>query len=132
MTLPEIETQIPLFRAKKVGYDEYVIGFLYQVPSGMINGEPSYLIGYGKKIYAGDYGAGATYKKLDYKIDISTLAIHHPEMIDSTGAKIFASLSKSRKGGDKAKFGYIFVFDSQETIPYFDNYNNYTVTGIQE
>ena len=33
-------------------------------------------------------------------IDISTLAIHFPDMLDSQGNKIFASLSENGKGGD--------------------------------
>ena len=33
-------------------------------------------------------------------VDISTLSIHFPDMIDSQGNKIFASLSEDGKGGD--------------------------------
>ena len=33
-------------------------------------------------------------------IDISTLSIHFPNMLDSQGNKIFASLQKDGKGGD--------------------------------
>ena len=35
-----------------------------------------------------------------YKIDETTLSIHFPDMLDSEGNKIFASLSEDGKGGD--------------------------------
>lgn len=90
----EIETQIPLFRAKKVGSNEYVIGWFKISPLGNPLIIETILYGPTQNEPLG----GAT--ELVHQIDISTLAIHHPEMIDSAGEKIFASLNKSRKGGD--------------------------------
>ena len=55
-----------------------------------------------------------------YEIDPSTLAIHFPDMIDSEGTKIFASLSEDGKGGDKIpthtslyKGESVFYFDKE-------------------
>ena len=68
-------------------------------------------------------------------IDKSTLSIHFPNMIDSQGNKIFASLSEDRKGGDilqyKDKYNccntsYIF------NIIYSKEYNALCVREIDE
>ena len=70
---------IPIYRAKKIDSDEYVEGFLSNFKTAFI-------------------------VELDtqtpFTIDPSTLAIHFPDMIDSDGTKIFASLSEDGKGGD--------------------------------
>ena len=83
---------IPIYRAKKKNNDEYIQGYLlskniivtteYHYPQGM----PS-----------------ETEKKFN-NIDISTIAIHFPDMLDSQGNKIFASLSEDGKGGDIVKY----------------------------
>lgn len=39
------------------------------------------------------------------KIDPTTLAIHFPDMLDSQGNKIFASLNEDGKGGDIVEIG---------------------------
>lgn len=41
------------------------------------------------------------------EIDISTLSIHFPDMLDSQGNKIFASLQEDGKGGDMFILGDI-------------------------
>lgn len=74
---------IPIYRAKKIDSDEYVEGFYVEVGSA-------------GHIYNNDLkGFGA------YLIDSTTLAIHFSDMLDSQGNKIFASLSKDGKGGDR-------------------------------
>jgi len=45
-------------------------------------------------------GTHIAYTINGYIIDTSTLAIHFPDMKDSEGTKIFASLSEDGKGGD--------------------------------
>lgn len=70
---------IPIYRAKCINSDEYVVGFYVEVGSA-------------PNIYNNDLGA--------FIIDKSTLAIHFPDMIDGQGNKIFASLQKDGKGGD--------------------------------
>lgn len=73
---------IPIFRAKKLDSDEYVIGYLEEH-----NTNDFYISLIPNGIYA-------------YKIDTSTLSIHFPDMLDSQRNKIFASLQEDGKGGD--------------------------------
>lgn len=73
---------IPIFRAKEKDSDKYVEGFYVEVGSA-------------KHIYCNENIGFGT-----YLIDPSTLAIHFPDMLDSQGNKIFASLSEDGKGGD--------------------------------
>lgn len=76
--------EIPIYRAKKIGSDEYVIGYFYQ---------PTHFISDGGKIIC-----HRTYET--FSIDVTTLAIHFNDMTDSQVNKIFASLSEDGKGGD--------------------------------
>ena len=75
---------LPIYRAKKIDSDEYVMGW-YSSPI-IIEGK-TYL--------------SITNKDGEYRIDTTTLSIHFPNMLDSQGNKIFASLSEDGKGGDK-------------------------------
>ncbi len=83
-----MKTQIPTYRAKKIDSDEYVEGFLHtgftiaSIVDFSNNDIPNIAV-------------------LVSCIDESTLAIHFPDMIDSEGTKIFASLSEDGKGGDR-------------------------------
>ena len=105
---------LPIFRAKKIDSDEYVEGYLEEYNTS-------------------DFYISLMPNKIDaYKIDPTTLSIHFPDMLDSQGNKIFASLQENGKGGDKTDSGKVMIFDSIETIPYFESWSNYTVTGIQE
>ena len=70
---------IPIFRAKKLYSDEYVIGFYEEWE------EKHFIV---------------TSPKEFFKIDPATLSIHFPDMLDSQGNKIFASLQKDGRGGD--------------------------------
>ena len=74
---------IPIFRAKKLDSDEYVMGW-YSSPI-IIEG----------KIYL-----SITNKDGEYRIDPTTLSIHFLNMLDSQGNEIFASLQEDGKGGD--------------------------------
>ena len=78
-----MRTNIPIFRAKKIDSDEYVMGW-YSSPI-IIEGK-TYL--------------SITNKDGEYRIDTTTLSIHFPDMLDSQGNKIFASLQEDGKGGD--------------------------------
>lgn len=101
-----MNTNIPLYRAKKIDGDEYVIGFLFK----------DY---YNFKWFIHD-------SVQTDEIDPSTLSIHFPDMLDSEGGKIFASLSEDGKGGDEFEFeiycyieGWLkekglLVYDSEE------------------
>ena len=72
---------IPLFRAKVLGLDNnYIIGFYQQ-----------YIEGFENNIY---------HEINNTLIDPTTISINFPDMIDSQGNKIFASLNEDGKGGD--------------------------------
>lgn len=72
---------IPIYRAKKIDSDEYVIGF--------------YIFDGARHFLLADKG-----NLVQIQIDVLTLAIHFPGMLDSQGNKIFASLQEDGKGGD--------------------------------
>ena len=74
---------LPIYRAKKIDSDEYVMGW-YSSPI-IIEGK-TYL--------------SITNKDGEYRIDTTTLSIHFSDMLDSQGNKIFASLQKNGRGGD--------------------------------
>lgn len=77
---------IPIFRGKKIGLNNsYIIGFYQQ-----------YIEGFQDNIF---------HEINNTLIDPTTLAIHFPDMLDSQGNKIFASLSKDGKGGDMTNKG---------------------------
>ena len=85
---------IPIYRAKKIDSDEYVIGFYssaYDVHHYIITH-----LGVDTKV-------NVVFKMSTdiHKIDPTTLAIHFPDMLDGQGNKFFASLSKNGIGGDE-------------------------------
>ncbi len=79
---------IPIYRAKKIDSDEYIVGYLVE--------EWEYK-GKNKRFF---YGIKRFKSKATIEIDPTTLSIHFHDMIDSQGNKIFASLSEDGKGGD--------------------------------
>ena len=83
--------KIPIYRAKKINNDEYVIGFY--VFSNI--DRDTHLIRIDETYWE---DTGLVYSEVE--IDPSTLAIHFPDMLDRKGNKIFASLSEDGKGGD--------------------------------
>ena len=89
-----MNTQIPIYRAKKIDSDERVIGFY--VFSNL--DRDTHLIRIDETYWE---DSGLVYSEVE--IDPSTLAIHFPNTIDSEGNKIFASLSEDGKGGDILK-----------------------------
>ena len=134
-----MKTNIPIYRAKKIDSDEYVEGYYVFVEK--VTGQKVH------KMFTCAWRAETL--EANFNIDPSTLAIHFPDMIDSEGNKIFASLSEDGKGGDKLQHEDIdecgvyeattVVYDNQ-TICFLNDYpntliNNYTnlkVTGIQQ
>ena len=112
---------LPIFRAKKLDSDECVIGFIVKSEC-----DEDFLIR-----VDGEY----------HFIDVSTLSIHFPDMIDSQGNKIFASLQEDGKGGDIMQddeyFGIAkykdcqFVVEYEDCIDNIDN-GNFEVIGIQQ
>lgn len=76
------------------------------------------------------------------EIEYDTLAVHHPQMLaedslrllpdGSKDLRIFAALIKN--GGDIIKKGikeYQLMFDSVEMIPYYEEWDNYSIIGIK-
>ena len=90
---------LPIFRAKKLDSNEYVEGFLYQdiicyvPPDGFKPDE------YKKAVDIETWFIMDNLSNTSM-IDTTTLSIHFPDMLDSQGNKIFASLSEDGKGGD--------------------------------
>ena len=124
------ELNIPIYRAKKIDSGEYVKNITITS-----NKEG--------KVWLGVDSGTLTHW---IPIDLSTLAIHFPDMIDSNGTKIFASLSEDGKGGDviTSFIGDIedvliyknrtFVLLKRETpiFAHFDAKHTIKITGIQE
>ena len=79
---------LPIYRAKKIDSDEYVVGFYVDTVDFLTKTLKN------KNGYITKNGSF-------HIIDISTLSIHIPDMIDSQGNKIFASLDRYYlKGAD--------------------------------
>jgi hypothetical protein len=83
-------SNIPIYRAKKINNDEYVEGYLIS----------HYIFKEWIDDFWTSYGETMSNKAEVYNIDVSTLSIHFPSMIDSQGNKVFASLQEDGKGGD--------------------------------
>ena len=125
---------IPIYRAKKIGSDGYVIG--YYSPAYDIHHYIITDLGVDTKV-------NVVYQMSTdiHKIDPTTLAIHFSDMIDNQGNKIFASLQEDGKGGDIMQDDeyigiakYIdcqFVVEYENCIDNIDN-GNFDVIGIQE
>lgn len=111
--------EIPIYRAKKIGSDEYVIGYFYK---------PTHFISDGGKIIC-----HSTYET--FSIDVTTLAIHFNDMTDSQVNKIFASLSEDGKGGDILDDGIFKKVCKYQIIKgvhgFGINLSNKTIIGIQ-
>ena len=119
---------IPIFRAKNIDSDEYVQGYYYK--------DERLISGYSHKIHTfSKFGTVTT------EIDEDTLSIHFPDMVDSNGNKIFASLQEDGKGGDVMQddeyYGIAKYKDSRFIVEYenveeclFEG--NFEVIGVQE
>lgn len=109
------------YRAKKINSNEYVEGYLVTDIKG------KYFILDIQNIYYETFTTSdGTYHGItcdtSYEIDSSTLAIHFPDMLDSQGNKIFASLNEDGKGGDICYVRDFSHGDLQGVARYEDNY----------
>ena len=119
---------LPIYRAFSETFDKYILGVPY-----FSDGRYYMLVDDCNK--NNNIGSGS------YPIDKTTLAIHFPDMIDSQGNKIFASLQEDGKGGDIMQdyeyFGIAkykdcqFVVEYEDCIDNIDN-GNFEVIGIQQ
>ena len=89
-----ININIPIYRAKKIDSDEYVIGNLIE-DEGVF-----YIIK--NPVVTHFNGLQQLTGECEYldRVDPTILAINLPDMLDGQKNKIFASLSKNGKGGD--------------------------------
>jgi hypothetical protein len=130
-----MEINIPIFRAKKLDSDECVEGGYSDTLFLCMGDIQGHYISY-KKINV--VGREIT---LQESIDPTTISIHFPDMLDSKGNKIFASLQEDGKGGDIMQddehFGIAkykdcqFVVEYEDCIDNIDN-GNFEVIGIQQ
>ena len=126
---------IPIYRAKKIDSDEYVIGNLIE-DEGVF-----YIIK--NPVVTHFNGLQQLTGECEYldRVDPTILAINLPDMLDSKGNKIFASLSEDGKGGDIMKddeyYGIAKYKDSRFVVEY-ENVEeclyegNFEVIGIQK
>ena len=77
---------IPIYRARRINSQEDVEGYLIENEQGAFIIKKMTVLPISNKLYT--------------QIDPTTLSIHFPDMLDSQGNKIFASLSEDGKGGD--------------------------------
>ena len=126
---------VPIYRAEKIDSDEYVIGNLIE-DEGVF-----YIIK--NPVVTHFNGLQQLTGECEYldRVDPTTLAINLPDMLDSQGNKIFASLSASGKGGDIMKddeyYGIAKYVDCKFVVEYencFDviDEGNFEVIGIQQ
>lgn len=106
-------SNIPIYRAKKIDSDEWVVGY-YQTETGTNVEDKNNMFRTLRHIII-------DLDNHQHEIDPTTLAIHFPDIIDSQGNKIFASLQDDGKGGDilyyKSKIDLV-----TKTTVYFENY----------
>ena len=126
----------PIYRAKKIGSDEYVIGYY----------SPAYDIHHYIITYLGvDTKVNVVYQMSTdiHKIDPTTLAIHFSDMIDSQGNKIFASLNNiSGSILTDGEYEFNLYFDRikyrvignevNSEINDYEEWKDFKVIGIQE
>ena len=102
---------IPIFKAKKLDSDEYIIGYLEEHNTN-------------------DFYISLMPNEIDsYKIDTSTLSIHFSDMVDSNGNKIFASLREFGKGGDvvtDGEYDFVVIFNGRSFDLMFVEDNTFT------
>ena len=98
---------IPIYRAKKVDSDEYVKGYLVRADDYDADADEDQVI-YFIMDKMENYRTSEVWDFVqNSRIDPTTLAIHFPDMLDSQGNKIFASLQEDGKGGDMFILGDI-------------------------
>lgn len=135
----EIELSLPIYRAQSLYTDKFIEGQLsHETIKVEKNGE--------KDVYlpTDDYYISSQSGWNHDLIDIDTLAIHLPDMIDKDGNKLFASLSKTGQGGDTVidvAFDMVLTFDGRDGTQinytdfkgiHFTPLNTLTRTGIFE
>lgn len=119
---------MPLFRAKKINSDEYVVGYYNHT---LDNRHIIQTLVFQKQIFE------AVSLSWFEEIDPTTLSINFNDMLDSQGNKIFASLNEDGKGGDMVNYlelgyGITFKYIKGMFISIPNSFNQFKVIGIQE
>lgn len=124
---------IPIYRAKEINSNEYIkgTGTTDFLNINNISGFEHYNDGTRLWLWSNYFWI---------EIDPTTLAIHFPDMLDTQGNKIFASLSEDGKGGDIMKddeyYGIAKYKDSRFVVEYEMWKNvyegNFEAIGVQE
>ena len=99
---------LPIYRAFSETFDKYILGVPY-----FSDGRYYMLVDDCNK--NNNIGSGS------YPIDKTTLAIHFPDMLDSQGNKIFASLQKNGRGGDVCSVND-YIDSGLEGVAIYQNY----------
>ena len=99
---------IPIYRAFSETFDKYILGVPY-----FSDGRYYMLVDDCNK--NNNIGSGS------YPIDETTLSIHFPDMLDSQGNKIFASLQKNGRGGDVCSVND-YIDSGLEGVAIYQNY----------
>ena len=111
---------LPIFRAKKLDSGEYVKGFLYQdlicyIPSDGFKSDE-----YKKAVDTETWFIMDNLSNTSM-IDTTTLSSHFPDMLDSQGNEIFASLQKNGRGGDVCSVND-YIDSGLEGVAIYQNY----------
>jgi hypothetical protein len=141
---------IPIYRAKKNNSDKYVEGYYF--PQEWIGDYPNedaeereekikhFISGFTTHDIWEDEENHFRFMGID-EIDPTTLSVHFPDMLDSQGNKIFASLSEDGKGGDIMKddeyYGIAKYKDNRFVVEYENveeclHEGNFEAVGIKE
>ena len=125
----------PYFRAKKIDSDEYNCGYLIRADDYEADADEDQIV-YFIMHKMENYRTNEVWDFVcNSRIDPSTISIHFPDMLDSQGNKIFASLQQDGKGGDNVVYSdyktiYTIVFDILKGV-YAKNISNEYDTGYK-
>ena len=136
---------LPIYRAKKIDSDKYVKGCLVRADDYDADVDEDQVI-YFIMEKMENYRTSEIWDFVqNSRIDPATLSIHFPDMLDSQGNKIFASLQEDGKGGDilfDMEYEYTLSFDglifnlqglfSQPSFNKFDSWEEFDIIGIEE
>ena len=136
---------IPIYRAKQLDSDEYNCGYLIRADDYETDVDEDQIV-YFIMHKMENYRTNEVWDFVcNSRIDPTTLAIHFPDMLDSQGNKIFASLQEDGKGGDilfDMEYEYTLSFDglkfklqglfSQSEYNEFDSWENFDIIGVEE
>ena len=112
---------VPIYRAKKINSDEYSCGYLIRADDYEADADEDQIV-YFIMHKMENYRTNEVWDFVcNSRIDPSTLSIHFPDMLDSQGNKIFASLQEDGKGGDVCSVND-YIDSGLEGVAIYQNY----------